>query len=110
MKLPNGERADLGAKLQDYVLNPQHRRGRHKARVFASVLGITQDNHETLARALLEAAAHSIDVAGGGDQGFGETFEIQFQLTTDRGTATIFSAWIVRHSEDFPRLTTCFII
>lgn len=24
MKLPNGERADLGTKLEDYVLNPSH--------------------------------------------------------------------------------------
>jgi hypothetical protein len=27
MKLPNGERADLGSKIEDYVLNPSHWEG-----------------------------------------------------------------------------------
>jgi hypothetical protein len=43
VKLPNGDRADLGTKLSDYVLNSEHRRGRHKARVFESSLGITRE-------------------------------------------------------------------
>jgi hypothetical protein len=45
MKLPNGERADLGSKIEDYVLNPSHWEGRHKARVFESMLGITLSDH-----------------------------------------------------------------
>jgi hypothetical protein len=110
VKLPHGQRADLGAKLRDYVLNPEHRRGRHKARVFASVLGIGQDNEQALAHALRDAAANSNDAVATGDQGFGETFEIRFHLTTNKGTATVLSGWIIRHGEDFPRLTTCFII
>ena len=52
MKLPNGERADLGSKLEDYSLNPFHRHGQHKARVFESALGITLANAE-----LMEAKA-----------------------------------------------------
>jgi hypothetical protein len=110
MKLPKGDRADLSSKLQDYVLNPRHRRGRHKARVFESALGITQENQDTLANALHQAAANSTDAISTGDQGFGATFEIRFPLATDKGTTTVLSAWIIRHSEDFPRLVTCFII
>jgi hypothetical protein len=53
MKLPNGDRADLGTKLTDYSLNPLHRHGQHKARVFESVLGITLANSEVLADALV---------------------------------------------------------
>jgi hypothetical protein len=106
VKLPNGDRADLGTKLEDYVLNQQHRRGRHKARVFASALGITRDNQEILANALREVAAHSADVISTGDEGFGATFEIRFPLTTTQGAANVLSAWIIRHGEDFPRLTT----
>ena len=44
MKLPNGEQAHLGTKLETYVLNPTHRSGQHKARVFEAVLGITPVN------------------------------------------------------------------
>ena len=110
MKLPNGERADLGEKLEEYVLNPRHPRGRHKARVFASVLGITRDYQEVLESALREAASNSTDAISTGDEGFGATFEVRFRLTTDKGSATVLSAWIIRNGEGFPRLTTCFII
>ena len=110
MKLPNGDRADLGTKLEDYVLNLKHRRGRHNARVFESLLGITQESRQLLADALRRAAADSTDVTPMGDQGFGETFEIRFSLTSDKGTATVLSGWIIRRGEDFPRLTTCFIV
>jgi hypothetical protein len=72
MKLPNGERADLGTKLEDYSLNPWHRDGRHKARVFASVLGITLENQQSLRDALLHAAATSDAAEFRGDNGFGE--------------------------------------
>jgi hypothetical protein len=52
MQLPNGERADLGTKLEEYVLNPLHREGKHKARMFESVLGITLANAQVLRSAL----------------------------------------------------------
>ena len=56
MKLPNGNRADLGTKIEDYVLNPRHWEGRHKARTFDSVLGITLGNQEVLRRAILRGS------------------------------------------------------
>jgi Domain of unknown function (DUF4926) len=93
VKLPKGDRADLGTKLSDYVLNSEHRRGRHKARVFESSLGITRENQQLLADALRKAAADSADVISMGDQGFGETFEIRFSLATDKGQATVLSGW-----------------
>jgi hypothetical protein len=110
MKLPNGDRADLGTKLEDYSLNPLHRHGQHKARVFESALGITITNKDVLARALLEAAKYSGEFVALGDNGFGETYALRFRLTTGKGSATVLGAWIVRHNEDFPRLTTCFIV
>lgn len=74
MKLPNGSRADLGVKLEDYVLNPLHCEGKHKAHVFASVLGITLANVQVLRNALLDAAASSDQVEPRGDNGFGEFY------------------------------------
>jgi len=57
MKLPNGDGAVVDiAKLRDYCLNPNHPRGRHKARVFAAALGLTADDAETLCDALMAAA------------------------------------------------------
>jgi hypothetical protein len=110
MKLPSGERAELGTKLDDYVLNPEHVEGRHKARVFSSVLGITRANAQVLRDALLDAAAASDAVAAKGHNGFGEVYALQFQVRTAVGTATVLSAWIVLDREDFPRLTTCYVV
>ena len=58
MKLPNGDRAIVDiAKLRDYCLNPEHPRGKHKARVFAAALGFTVDDAEKLRAALGEHPA-----------------------------------------------------
>jgi hypothetical protein len=110
VKLPNGERADLGTKVEDYSLNPLHRHGQHKARVFQSTLGIKVADAQVLRDALKRAAVTSEQAVHRGNNGFGEVYELQFRLTTQKGTATVLSAWIVRNGEDFPRLTTCFIV
>ena len=110
MKLPNGDQADLGRKLEEYSLNPSHRDGQHKARVFAAVLGITLANQGLLRDALQHAAATSNLVQSRQDNGFGEVFVLRFSLTANGNTATVASVWIVRHGEDFPRLTTCYIV
>ena len=67
-------------------------------------------NQQLLADALREAATDATNVTSMDDQGFGELFEIRFSLATDRGQATVLSAWITRRGEDFPRLVTCFIV
>jgi len=110
MKLPGGDRAvvDL-AKLRDYCLNPRHPRGRHKARVFASALGITSADAEQLRRALLKAASESEAVLGVGDE-YGQRFVLDFEITQPGGRATVRSYWIVLEHEDFPRLTSCYVI
>ena len=110
MKLPNANRADLGTKIEDYSLNPDHREGQHKARVFLSALGISLENAEVLRDAVLEAAIAADDVDHRGDNGFGEVFVLRFPMATAAGSAVVLTAWIVRHGEDFPRLTTCYIL
>jgi hypothetical protein len=41
MKLPNAEKAFVDIeKLSGYCLNTAHERGKHKARLFSSVLGL----------------------------------------------------------------------
>jgi len=110
MKLPNGQRCDLGTKLEDYSLNPVHREGRHKARVFDSVLGITLANAEVLRAAIRSAAVSSDEAEPRGDNGFGEVYNLRFFMSSGSASATILTAWIVRRNEDFPRLTTCYIL
>jgi len=110
LKLPNADRADLGTKLEDYSLNLLHREGRHKARVFLSALGISLENADVLRRALLNAARGSDQVEPRGDNGFGQVFVLRFPMETASGSAVVLSVWIIRHGEDFPRLTNCYIL
>jgi len=110
MKLPNGDRADLGSKIEDYVLNPSHWEGRHKARVFESMLGITRSNQQVLREAILAAAVNSDEAEALGDNGHGTVYVLRVPLTTANRTAMILTAWIIRHEEDFPRLITCYIV
>ena len=110
MKLPNAERADLGDKLEAYSLNFDHREGRHKARVFQAALGITFENADVLRTALLDAAENSDEAESRGDNGFGEVFVLRFSMQTAVGRAVVLAAWIILHDEDFPRLTTCYIL
>lgn len=71
MRLPNGSKADLGTKLEDYLLNHLHPQGKHKAQLFESALGVTLANAEVLRATLLEAAADSDAAVSCGDNGFG---------------------------------------
>jgi len=110
LKLPNPDRAVVDIeKLTEYALNPTHPSGRHKARVFASALGLTAQDSEFLRDVLLEKAL-SEDAFEEPITDYGSRFVIDFELTTEYGTATIRCAWIVRSDEDFPRLTTCYVV
>ncbi len=109
MMLPNGNRAVVdAAKLRDYCLDEKHEDGKHKARVFASALGLGRADAEWLRQRLLNAAAHEPAVVIS-DTRFGTLYMIEFVVTTASGSAVIRSGWIVRYSEDFPRLTTCYV-
>lgn len=60
MPMPNAERAVVDIrKLRDYCLNPMHDEGQHKARVFATALGMTADDAEDLRVFLLQAVQTS---------------------------------------------------
>jgi hypothetical protein len=110
MRLPNGEHAVIEmAKLRDYCLNAHHPRGRHKARGFAAVLGLTAGHAEDLRDALLEAARTTDAKPTDRDQ-YGQRYIIDFTMNGPAGSGTIRSSWIVLAGEDFPRLTSCYVL
>jgi hypothetical protein len=110
MKLPNAELAVVDIdKLRDYCLNERHSRGRHKARVFASVLGLTRDDADVLRNALLKAARESEAALGERDD-YGQRYVLDFQMSGPGGQARVRSSWIVLVGEDSPRMTSCYVI
>jgi len=109
VKLPNGENAVVELeKFTEYCLNPDHPSGRHKAHVFESLLGLTLKNADFL-RDKVREAAMSYEAEIELPTKYGERYVIDFELKTDKGTATIRSTWIIRREEGFPRLTSCYV-
>lgn len=93
--MPGGERAIVDIeKIRDYCLNPMHPRGRHKACVFFSALGLTQADAESLRGELLRAAREGEAVRAEADQ-FGERYTIDFELRRGERGAEVRSGWIV---------------
>ncbi len=110
MRIPGAEQAVVDIrKLQDYCLSPDHPRGRHKARVFAATLGLTMENAEELRQALLTACSVHDAIQTGEDQ-YGARYVIDFVLSRGGRAASIRSSWIIRSAENFPRLTSCYVI
>jgi len=109
MNLPNAEQAVVDLrKLEDYCLDSTHPRGKHKARVFASALGLTQEDAEYLRTALLDAVQTEEAEQLFADE-YGTRYRVTFEMTVASNTATICSTWIVRADETFPRLVTCYV-
>ena len=110
MKLPNAEASIVEIeKLRDYCLSPGHPRGRHKARVFQSLLGMTAIHAEQLRAALIDAALKENVTLGASDQ-YGTRYIIDFELRRGERTANIRSCWIVLRGEIAPRFVTCYIL
>jgi hypothetical protein len=110
MKLLNPERAVIDeAKLRDYCLSGTHIRGRHKARMFAAVLGIT-DEHVDILRSALQQAVIDTEVIPGELDEYGQRFVLDFEMGGPAGRGFVHSTWIVRGNEDFARLVTCYVL
>lgn len=110
MLLPNSEHAFIDSrKLADYSLAPDHPVGGHKALLFEHVLGISATDATALKEILLHVASHAEAAIGRLDE-FGQRYTIDFWLTTASDAATIRSGWIIRATEAFPRLTTCYLL
>ena len=110
MRSPNGEAAVVEIeKLRDDCLSPKHPRGRHKARVFLSFLGMGATHAEELRAALFEAALNGDAVIGVSDQ-FGTRYIVDFEMRHGESAASIRSCWIIRSGEVAPRFVTCYIL
>ncbi len=110
MSLPNAENAFIDMrKLHDYCLSPEHPRGRHKARVFAAALGLTADDADELRDFILESVLNSEAQPGNEDE-YGQRFVVDVKMKREAGEATIRTSWIVLTDEDFPRLTSCYVL
>ena len=71
-------------KLERYLLNPEHEVGRHKARVFASALGIRQRDWEYL-REQLQTAVVDAPVSRVRETPWGGLYELVLAIEGRNG-------------------------
>lgn len=110
MKLPNAEASIVETeKLRDYCLSITHPRGRHKARVFQSVLGMNDAHSDELRAALIDAALNNDATPGASDR-YGDRYILDFELKRGEREAIVRSCWIVRRDETAARFITCYIL
>ena len=110
MRIPNAERAIVDIeKLRCYCLNFDHPQGKHKAHLFSIVLGLTADDAEELQRTLLDVVRTHDTIVAEQDQ-YGKRYMIDFTMTRATHQARVRSSWIIRQGEDFPRLTSCYVL
>lgn len=108
MKLPNGELAEISMeKLIGYCLNPEHSKGRNKAKVFRSRLGITAENAEVL-HSLIQQAALEGEVVQHAVTEFGEQFKVDWTIP-GRGGTQLRTIWEIGLTNPNPRLISAFI-
>ena len=106
--LPYAENAVVDIrKLRDYCLNPEHDDGKHKARLFRSILGMTADNAEELRQILLEVVKTQ-EVRLSRQDEFGQRYTLDFPIEWQNRSATLRSGWIIENGSTTPRLTTCY--
>ena len=110
MKLPNAEQAFIDlSKLRNYSLSQTHPRGKNKARLFATLLGLTANDAELLRDTVL-AAVLGAEAKVGERDSFGSRYIVDFEMQGLTKKVIVRTAWIIRTSEDFPRLTSCYIL
>jgi hypothetical protein len=110
MLLPFAERAYADeAKFLGYCLNPDHPYGKHKARVFKAALDLSIDNWEVLRDAVLTAVLLNPAIEAGRNS-YGSLYVVDFDMTNAGKTAPVRTSWITHDDENFPRLTSCYII
>src|SRR3954463_14014999 len=81
MMVPNVDNAFIDmSKLRGYALNPNHRVGGHKARLFASLLDMDANDAEALRDILLNVIRTQEAIVGELDE-HGQRYVIDFLLT-----------------------------
>lgn len=88
-------------------MNLEHPSGKHKARVFAAVLGITLENADTL-RELTQTAAVEGEVVQQDATAFGQLFKVDWTVL-DTQEIQLRTIWEITSTNPNPRLVSAFI-
>lgn len=96
-------------KLDGYVLDETHPRGRHKARVFAAAFGLRRADAGWLRSAILAGILGAEAHEEPGDR-FGARWRVDLLLTHRDRSARVRTHWLLRADGSPPRLITCYVL
>jgi hypothetical protein len=111
-QLPGWEHAWVPeAKLKDYALSPEDPKGKHKARVFSSMLGIGQEDGQYLREQILGRLSEYEAILCNSDTGYGEEWEVPVPVEgRNERTRYVATKWIiVDRSRPEPKLSTLYV-
>lgn len=105
--LPNYEKAVIPrSKLEDYALNPAHTDGRHKARLFKSILGFERTDWQKLEKTILDELPYYEAVFSREDK-WGKFYSVSLPITGLNGNiALVQTIWKVETGKDYPSFVT----
>ena len=108
--LPGADRAVVPReKLDAYLLNPEHPIGRHKARVFASALGLRRSDWPYL-RNRLETGILQAPVTSVRETPWGRLYEAVVPVEGLNGeTRSVLTVWLVA-PRGAPRFVTAYVV
>lgn len=106
MVLPNAHNAVVPlAKLRDYILDPGHPQGKHKAQALGTATGLDARHAEWLRAQILEQVPDA-PVLDRRVTAFGIGYNVVVRVDGPNGTLTVQTRWIVKEGENVPRFTT----
>ena len=108
-RLPRHRSASIPEAKLRYCLDPAHEKGRDKARVFRSALGIGLEDVERLEHMLREGIARNPATRCGAFRDGTERWMVEWRVIGRLGPLRFISAWSVDASSHVPRLVSCYL-
>src|SRR2546423_15635722 len=105
--LPNYQKAVIPrSKLEDYALNPAHKVGRHKARLFKSILGFEKADWQKLEKIILDELPYHEAVLSRKDK-WGKFYSVSMPIVGLNGnTAIVQTIWQIETGTNHPSFVT----
>lgn len=99
MLLPNYGSAIIDvSKLTKYCLNEFHPKGKHKARVFKSVLNISVENASYL-KDIIQNGIRKHSAAEQGTDKYGRRYTVDIKIPANKDIVTLRTNWIIKTNE-----------
>lgn len=107
--LPNYQNAFISdEKIYEYCLNPLHEQGKHKARMFKRLLGVSAKEGELL-KVEIKNKLSSSPISNIRENRHGIIYTVPMKISIFDKEANIITAWIIEHGDWNPRLITCYV-